>query len=266
MNTPIEKLIEHAAEQDALAGLHQGKDALAAHLGKRPEWNTDEHPEHALTTETLNKRPLLSDLHAQRESEDERIAQAGEPPSFLFWKILIAAFVEIVGSTVIMTNAGFEVPMNIVGGVALAIAIFALVSLTNKTRDYRSYLVIAMLVVVSCAVASLRAREAVGEDADTHGNEWALGVVALVMTIGPALWAEPALRKLGLLFPHLRRRKRVHNQLTKLQRDITAAEEYSANHKKSQLHWDDQSHRLKAAYDIAYARKRAEIGSTDPTR
>jgi hypothetical protein len=266
MNTPIDKQIEQAAEQDALAGIHQGKQALEAQLGKKPEWDTDANPKHAKAAETMNQRPYRDDLIAQLEVLNDLIAQAGEPASFLFWKILIAAFVEVVGSTVIMTNAGFEVPMNIVGGVALAIAIFALVSLTNKTRDYRSYLVIAVLVTVSCAVASLRARDAAGDDADGRGNEWALGVVALVMTIGPALWAEPALRKLGLLFPHLRRRTRLDTQRAKLQHDIEAAEEYTANHKKSQDHWDDQNHRLKATYDIAYARKRAEIGSTDPTR
>lgn len=264
--TPIDKLVEQAAADDAVAGIHQGTQVLESHLGKRPEWNTEEHHEHAKTVETLNQRPFLDDLRAQLEGEDERIAQAGEPPSFLLWKIVIAAFVEIVGSTVIMTNAGFEVPMNIVGGIALAIAIFALVSLTNKARDYRSYLVIGMLVLVSCAVASLRARDAVGDDADGHGSEWALGVVALVMTIGPALWAEPALRKLGLLFPHLRRRKRLDRQRAKLQHDIDAAERYSVAHKESQLQWEDQNHRMKAVYDVAYARKRAEIGSTDPTR
>jgi hypothetical protein len=263
---PTEKLMEQIAEQDAIAGIHQGQHALDSLLGKPPVWNTDENPAHAKVMETTNQRPLLEDLRAQLEGEDERIAQAGEPPSFLLWKIVIAAFVEIVGSTVIMTNAGFEVPMNIVGGVALAIAIFALVSLTNKARDYRSYLVIGLLVVVSCAIASLRAHDAVGDDSDGRGNEWALGVVALVMTIGPALWAEPALRKLGFLFPHLRKRKRLARQHTKLQHDIEDAESYRSNHRKDELRWDDQNHRLKALYDATYARKRAEIGSTDPTR
>jgi hypothetical protein len=263
---PIEKLVEHAAEQDAIAGIHQGQHAQDSLLGKKPTWNSDDNPTHAKVEEKMNQRPFLGDLRAQLDSLDELIAKAGEPSVFLTLQILIAVFVEIVGSTVITTNAGWEVPLNIIGGFALAISIFALVSLTNKARDYRSYLVIGMLVVVSSAVAWLRARDAVSDDADGRGNEWALGVVALVMTIGPALWAEPALRKLGFLFPHLRKRTRLDNQHAKLQRDIEDAEAYRANHKSEELRWDDQSHRLKAVYDATHARKRAELESTDPTR
>jgi hypothetical protein len=267
MQIPIEKQIEQAAEKDAIGGIHQGDLAREAALGKKPEWDTDSNPEHAKATETLNKRPDVADLDAHLEVEHERIAKAEEPPSFSLVKVLFAAVVETLGSIIIMRNAGFEPPENVLFAVALSVAIFALVSLTKKTHDYRTYLVIAVLVVLSFAVASFRTQDAAGEEADGRPpNEWALGVIALVMTIGPALWAEPALRKLGMLFPHLLRRKRLSRKRANLHRDITAAETFIENHKKSQLAWEDQDHRIKAIYDIAHARKRAEIKSLDPTR
>lgn len=266
MATPRDRQMEQAAETDAIAGIHQGDRAREAALGKKSEWNTNENPKHAKATATMNQRPVVADLSADIEVEEQRIEQAGEPPSFLFVKVLIAAFVEFIGSTLIMTNAGFEVPINVLGGFALAVAIFALVSLTSKTRDHRMYLAIGALVVVSCAVASLRSQEALGEEDDGRVNEWALGIVALIMTVGPALWAEPLLRKLGTLFPHIRRRRRLSVQRAALERDINAAEAFSENHKKAQLEWEDTDHRLKATYDMAFARKRAEIESTDPTR
>lgn len=257
--------IEHDADLDAIAGVSQRDLAVKQRQGQKEEWNPIDHPEHAKVTETMNKRPLLADLAAQLELLHEFIAQAHEPASFLVVKVFIALLVEIIGSWILMTNAGFEVPVNILGAIALAVAIFALVSLTSRTRDYRWYAAIAALVIVSCAVASLRAHDAIGEE-DGRTNGWALGVVALIMTIGPALWAEPLLKKLGMLFPHLRRRKRLSGQHAKLEQQIADAEAYRAQHKKTQLHWEDTEQRLNAAYDVAYERKRAEIKATDPTR
>ncbi|MGA8809590.1 MAG: hypothetical protein WB973_17100 [Thermoanaerobaculia bacterium] len=264
MQLPIEKQIEQSAENDAIAGIHQGDLARQAALGKKPVWDTDGNPEHAKATEMMNRGPQRDDLNAQLEVEHERIGQVQTPPLFMALTIAIAAVVESTGSTIIMKNCGFEPP--VLFGITLAAAVFALVSLTRKTRDYRSYLVIAALVTLSFAVASLRAREAVGDEGDGGPSSWAMGVIALVMTIGPALWAEPALRELGMLFPHLRRRRRLAKQHAQLERDIKAAEAFSEKHKKSQLAWEDTDHRLKARYDIAHARKRAEIESTNPTQ
>ncbi len=249
--------VRDLARQHADTGVWLLQEVLDVEIGRRPAWAPTTDPRHSKALDAIGQESVLEEHMASLREQNERISEVGEPVSFLIAKAAGLGIIEVLGCTALMTSLGYPRPENLFFGVAAAAGIFALVGLSHRRRDPWKYAGIVALGLIAFTISRLRIDD-VAEGGE--GGQWALAVITLLASIGPAFLAEPVLRKLVALFPDLSRRRHTRREKRALQTRITDAQDLRDRVAEEQIQWDDDRLYVSGVYTLAHNQRCAERG------
>ncbi len=249
--------IRETARRHAEAGTWLLVYVINAVNGKRPEWSPITDARHSAAADAIGQVSSLEEHKASLRQQNEEISLIGEPPALLIIKANLFGAIEVLGCTMLMTAFGYPRPENIFFGVAAAAGIFALVGLSRRARDPWKYAGLAALALIAVTISRMRMDD-VQSDAD--GAHWALAIITLLASLGPAFLAEPVLRKLVALFPSLIRRYHTRREHDALDKSITKAHELRNGIAAEIADHDEKRVLITANYTLAFNERCGELG------
>ncbi len=260
-----ESQINTLAHHDAMRGVYQPEERIDSILGPEPVFDPVNHTEHAKHVRAINQRHVLAEMreHAKGKWESAR-AKASEPVVWLITKGLLGFVVEALAGILTMYSAGVPFPEDFLFGLALAGLVFALVKFTREGRGVVRYAALGALIVVAIVITAVRLDEVGVAEGASPIVGFALPVLLLLGTFGIALIAEPAIRKLGQIYPEWKKAYEASTDLARAETADKEAQKFLDGLSRDREQWKDVRIKSIALYKSTHRTVTAEINGTNP--
>lgn len=266
MNSKTISFVTEKAREHAAIGKKMVDEVVAVAAPLPPKWDPVGNPDHNQIAEDMTTAPLVADLTAIEGEQRDAVAQTlGEPVWTIAGKTLLVGGVEVFAITRLFVNLGSTLLEAVTYALGIVICFLGALAFSRSAISSRlSRFAMVAFVTGACAIAVLRAHDAgaVG----TVVESLAFGALAILMTVGPALYLEPILRRVRAAYvPLLRFRA------TRRQRQAAENRLASANAAHRDIHANyrnavEDRKQLVAVYELEHARATADFVRTDPNR
>lgn len=248
--------IEQRAEEDAKRGVYQPDGYVLAKQGPQPQYDPVGNLEHAQVGSRLQNPAIEEEREDLRRAEDELARHVW--PRVLLAVLLFLLVLEVGAALLLMRELGIAMPERSLFALAFAVFVFFLVYLCSRARSrlasYVAYAVLGMLIV---AATTIRVG---GTDEEGGGMyDWAMSVILLAVTLGPAVMAEKVMTWLTPAWPIVRRVVRLKNSIAGATRDQKRAERFVNLVARKRERWNRDAERRRAIYDMAWQSERADV-------
>jgi len=258
--------VRDEARMHAVIGEKMAGEVLTIVAPIPPAWDPINIPAHARISLDLALGQRIADLRSVERDLEAAVAQTmGEPMSTALTKVLVVGTVEMFAIARLFSHLGNAPGESVLYAIGVVVCFFGLLAASRSAKTARaSRLTMAAFIAGAGAIAVLRAQQA-GALA-TAIEAAAVGALAVLIAIGPAVFVEPLLHKLRVTYPNLLRlRSRRRERETTERRLQHAQMQYERVHDDRVTALARRAQTI-AIYDLEYARARAEIERNDPNR
>ena len=234
-------------------------DLVTERLGLQPQFDPANDYRHARLRRRIDRSDIEETQDDLRETEEQLTRRL--PPWLLLFGLLFLFGTEYFGSRFLIETLGFDGLERVAYAATLATGVFFLTAvlatagrLPNDDVARRSpwfYLLLLVYASVVVAIAILRVGEASGETSSPLAD-WSAALLILVFTVGPAWFAETLIRRLAVVVPLRRQRRRFRRDRRRLLREQRRADREMSRLARAEERWLTKAARMRASYDAEH--------------